>query len=333
MRIAATQHETPDVLSIELAADDPLPPPAAGQYLILRINGAAPPAPLRSYSLSGEPAAGTYRISVKREARGQVSRWLHENARVGSTIEVAPPRGDFCLDDGDGPVVLLSAGIGATPVLAMLHQLSSTASGRRVIWIHTTRDRASHAFAEEVSSLIDALPGAEQHTVYTATQGKRLDRNSLAAFKLPADSDVYLCGPDTFMDSMRNILTEIGISSSAIHTELFGARAAINPGVVAGGPVVRPHLPAGQPGTGPPVTFARSGLTVAWSPEYGSLLEFSEACDVPTRYSCRSGVCHICETAVMAGAVDYLTAPLEPPAEGSILICCSVPRTDLILDL
>jgi ferredoxin-NADP reductase/MOSC domain-containing protein YiiM len=333
LRITATHRETPDVLSIELAADEPLPPPAAGQYLTLRVLGAAEPAPLRSYSLSGDPTAGTYRISVKREAHGQVSRWLHENARAGGTVEVAAPRGEFCLGADNDPVVLLSAGIGATPVLAMLHQLSSAAATRRIIWIHTTRDRASHAFADEVSTLIDALPDAEQHTVYTVTSGNRLDRDGLAAFKLPANSGVYLCGPDAFMDAMRDTLIELGITSSAIHTELFGARSPINPGVVGAGPAVPPHPPAGQPGTGPPVTFARSGLTVAWSPQYGSLLEFSEACDVPTRYSCRSGVCHICETAVMAGTVDYLTAPLEPPTEGSILICCSAPRTELILDL
>jgi ferredoxin len=89
----------------------------------------------------------------------------------------------------------------------------------------------------------------------------------------------------------------------------------------------------GQPGSGPLVAFARSDLTARWDPGYASLLEFAEACDVPVRWSCRTGVCHTCETAVISGTVSYAPAPVEDPADGSALICCSQPREDLVLDL
>jgi ferredoxin-NADP reductase/MOSC domain-containing protein YiiM len=333
-RVSDTRHETPSVLSIVLEPEEAgaLPRPLPGQYLTLRIPDAGDPAPLRSYSLSGDPAASFYRISVKREAHGQVSRWLHEHVKPGSVIEVAAPRGDFYLVDDDGPVVLLSAGIGATPVLAMLHTLAVAKTGRKIWWLHTTHDAGSLPFATEVAALIDSLPGATQRIFYTTTDG-RLDNESIAALHLPTDVTVYLCGPTQFMDAMRDALAAAGIDPMRIHSELFGARSAINPGIVDGAPRTRPHPPAGQPGPGPSVTFARSGLSVGWSPDYRTILELAEACDVPTRYSCRSGVCHTCVTGVVAGEASYVEPALEPPPDGSVLICTSMPATDLILDL
>ncbi|WP_197374457.1 MOSC domain-containing protein [Mycolicibacterium baixiangningiae] len=329
LRVVATRRETADVLSIEFESDDALPAPLPGQYLTIRVPGAHHP--LRSYSLSGDSSAGRYRISVKREAHGLVSRWLHAEIRVGSVIDCAAPRGDFVLVDEERPVVLLSAGVGCTPVLAMLHRLAAERSARRVIWVHTTRDRESHAFAAEVDRLLTALPDAAQHVVHTAS-GPRLDGSALAAMDLPTDAAIYLCGPAGFMDTMRAALVASGMEPTRIHSELFGARAAINPGVTDA-PPVRPHAPRGAPGTGPAVTFARSGLTVTWSRGYRSLLELAEACDVPTRYSCRSGVCHICVTGVVAGAAEYSPPPLEEPPDGSVLICSAVPTSELVLDL
>lgn len=334
LRVRATRRETDDVLSLLLEADDgtPLPVAQAGQYLTIRIAGAADPAPLRSYSLSTYSTDGTYRISVKRDMRGLASSWLHQHIQAGSVVEAAAPRGDFVLADGDGPVVLLSAGVGSTPVLAMLHRLAAERSPRRVVWVHTTRDRAAYAFADEVEDLIASLPDATAHHVYTA-DGPRLSAASLSALTLPADATVYLCGPDPFMAGMREALVANGFEPASIHSELFGARPRINPGAVGTPDEVRPHVPAGEPGTGPAVTFSRSGLTADWSPRFASLLEFAEACDVPTRYSCRSGVCHICVTDVVSGTADYAPEPLEAPPDGTVLVCSAVPRTDLVLDL
>ena len=341
LRVGATQRETDDVLSIRLQPPDgtPLPTPLAGQYLTVRIPGAGDPRPLRSYSLSGDRLAHHYRISVKREDRGLVSRWLHANVRAGSVLEAAAPRGEFCLTDGDTPVVLLSAGIGATPVLAMLHALATARSQRRIWWLHTTRNRHTHAFAAEATRLVQSMPHASRHVFYTADGGDgytairgRLNGQSVAALDLPADATAYVCGPGPFMDDMRAALGAAGIETGRIHTELFGALPPINPGVVPTAQP-RPHPPSGTPGTGPLITFARSGLNVNWSPDYRTLLELAEACDVPTRFACRSGVCHTCVTGIVAGTTAYTQPPLEEPPDATVLICCAAPSEDLVLDL
>jgi ferredoxin-NADP reductase/MOSC domain-containing protein YiiM len=334
LRVSAIRRESPRVLSMRLQADDrsALPPPLPGQYLTVRIPGAGEPAPVRSYSLSGDPAAGDYRISVKREDHGLVSQWLHDHIEPGSVVQAAAPRGDFCLTEGGNPVVLMSAGIGVTPVLAMLHSLSAARSTRDIWWLHTTRNRETQAFAAEVATLIESLPHIRQEAYYTETQG-RLNQRAIAALGLPTDATVYLCGPEQFMTDMRDALTAACHDPARIETELFGALPPINPGIVDGAARRPPHPPAGTPGTGPSITFARSGLTVDWSPDYGSILDLAEACDVPTRFSCRSGVCHVCVTGVVAGATEYVQSPLEEPGEGEVLICSAAPRSDLVLDL
>ncbi|OBH12290.1 MOSC domain-containing protein [Mycobacterium sp. E3247] len=334
LRVSATRGESPQVTSIQLEADDgpELPAPLPGQYLTVRIPGAGAPPPLRSYSLSGDPTAGYYRISVKREEHGLVSRWLHEHVEPGSVVEAAAPRGEFYLTDGGGPVLLMSAGIGITPVLAMLHALAAARSDRDIWWVHTDRNRQTQAFATEVTSLIGSLPRARQSVFYTQTQG-RLNRPAIAALGIPANATAYLCGPTQFMSDMRDALTAAGLDPQRIHSELFGTLPPIDPGIVDGAPRNPPHPPAGDPGTGPAITFARSGLTAPWSSGYASILELAEACDVPIRYSCRNGVCHVCVTGVVAGSARYVQQPLEPPEPGTVLICSAAPDTELVLDL
>ncbi len=233
LRVSAVHRESENVLSICLEADDhtPLPRALPGQYLTVRIPGAGDPTPLRSYSLSGDPGAGSYRISVKREEHGLVSQWLHAHIQPGSVIEAAAPRGDFYLTDDSTAVVLISAGIGATPVLAMLHALSAAGSGRDIWWLHTTRNPETQAFATEVTTLIESLPHARQQVFYTQTDG-RMDQRSIAELDLPTDAAAYLCGPTQFMTDMRDALTSIGFDPARIHSELFGALPPINPGVV-----------------------------------------------------------------------------------------------------
>jgi len=146
------------------------------------------------------------------------------------------------------------------------------------------------------------------------------------------DADAYLRGPTPFMDEVSAGLAALGIDASRIHTEPFGPAPPITPGI-ATAPTPTPHPPEGQPGTGPTIEFARSNLAIPWSSDYASLLELAEACDVPVRWSCRTGVCHTCETTVIAGEVGYSPDPVEPPADGSALICCPQPRDDVVLDL
>jgi ferredoxin len=127
-------------------------------------------------------------------------------------------------------------------------------------------------------------------------------------------------------------LAGVGIDPARVHTERFGSRPPINPGVI-GADLPPPHQPPGPPGNGPAVTFARSGLTAAWSDTYASVLELAEACDVPTQWSCRTGVCHTCATAVLSGEASYAIAPLEPPGDSEVLICSAQPAADLVVDL
>jgi ferredoxin len=134
------------------------------------------------------------------------------------------------------------------------------------------------------------------------------------------------------MTDIGAALGTLGIRTDHVHTELFAALPAVNPGIVDV-KIVSPHLPAGTAGTGPQITFSRSGLTVRWSDQQNSLLELAEACDVPTRWSCRTGVCHTCVTPILSGAIDYDPEPLELPANSEALVCCARPRTDIVLDL
>ncbi|HEY4420937.1 MAG TPA: MOSC domain-containing protein [Pseudonocardia sp.] len=344
LRVADVVPESSTVTSIYLTADDgqPLPPALPGQYLTVRVNGAASPAPVRSYSLSSAPGAKEYRLSVKRENHGLVSGYLHTALRPGAALDVAAPRGDFVLTDRDAPVLLISAGIGVTPVVAMLHRLASEHSEREVWWLHGSRMPADDALAREAHDLLESLPHAHRHLFYSAARpdelaaahatSGRLTPGALADLDLPTDASAYICGPSGFMADMQDALRSLGLSADNIHVELFSALDAITPGVTDH-QRVPPHPPQGQPGTGPLTTFARSGISVPFDTGRTSLLEFADACDVPTRWSCRTGVCHTCTTALLSGEVDYSPEPLEPPPPGEILICCSRPTTDVVLDM
>ena len=134
------------------------------------------------------------------------------------------------------------------------------------------------------------------------------------------------------MADVTEALTRLGVDRAHLHTEVFGAGEASTPGIAAR-PLPAPHPPAGDPGRGPEVTFARVGLTVPWRDDVASLLELAEACDVPTRWSCRTGICHSCEAGLLGGAVSYDPQPVDPPADGNVLVCCAVPSDDVVIDL
>jgi ferredoxin-NADP reductase/MOSC domain-containing protein YiiM len=346
LTVTAVTRESDSVISIRL--EDPhggsLPAARPGQFLTLRVKPHEKErSVLRNYSLSGPPDAGYYRITVKRERHGAASRYLHTRLRVGDQLEIAAPRGTFTLDGTPDPVLLISAGIGATPVLAMLQALAETHSDRQIWWLHGARNSREHSFAAETRTLLSSLPNARIDVYYSDPapndlQGRDFDRkgrltpSQLAELQPPLDAEAYLCGPTAFMDDISAGLAALGVDASHIHTEPFGPAPSQTPGIAAT-PARAPHPPAGQPGDGPMIEFARSDLTIPWSSDHGSLLELAEACDVPVRWSCRTGVCQTCETTIIAGDVDYSPDPVEPPPDGSVLLCCSQPRDDIVLDL
>ena len=345
MRVANIHKESDSVTSFVLAPIDgqPLPICHAGQFVVVRLlaDPGKPPV-LRSYSLSDLPAADHFRISVKNELNGIGSSFLCNHAREGDRLDVSAPRGTFTLHPGQNPVVLLSAGVGATPVMSMLHSLAAEKSQREVWWIYGARNHVEHPFAEESSSLLKQLSRAREYVVYSRPAAidhvgvdfdasGHIDIALLQKIGVPQGSDFYLCGPTSFLQNMRNALQDWGVPAGNVRTEIFGSLEAIMPGMAQ--VAHTPHLPSGLPGSGPPVSFARSGITAAWDPKFGSLLELAEACDVPVRWSCRTGVCHTCMTGLINGSIIYNPEPLERPAPGNVLVCCSQPNAGVILDL
>jgi ferredoxin-NADP reductase/MOSC domain-containing protein YiiM len=343
--VTKIDRESADVLSLTMQADGGQLLPAAlpGQYVVLRLprEGGAPL--FRSYSLSGPASTERYRISVKLEPSGVAGAYLHQHVRVGEVLDVSTPRGNFLLQEGERPVVLLSAGIGATPVLAMLHALAAVRSSREVLWLHAARDGQHHPFASEVRGLMPALANFRSYVCYSRPspedrQGKDFDATghlSPSVFKeigLARDADVYLCGPARFMADMKGALAMLGVAPKQIHLELFNGSETRTPGVI-GAAARPPHPPVDDAGAGPLVSFARSGIAAHWKPSYGSILELAEACDVPVRWACRTGVCHNCESGLVSGSVTYEPEPLDRPADGNLLICCAQPTGDIVVDL
>jgi ferredoxin-NADP reductase len=345
LHVSRKVRESGDVISLLLEPVDgqPLATTLPGQFIVLRLGPASAPALMRSYSLSGEPGASYYRVSVKREAHGAAGAFIDNQLQIGDVVQASAARGTFTLRPGDTPVVLLSAGIGVTPVLAMLHVLAAEASTRQVWWLHGTRNGREHPFAEETRGLLNSLPHHHSYICYSSPDSGdrpnvdfdalgRLNMQLLQELNLPRNGDFYICGPATFMSDLTAGLKTLGVAPDRIHTETFGAGLSITPGIAAA-PHRPPHSPAGSPGTGPMVSFARSGLDVRWRPSFQSLLELAEACDVPVRFACRTGVCHTCESGLVAGTVSYQPDPVDAPLDGNVLICCAQPSGDVVIDL
>jgi ferredoxin-NADP reductase/MOSC domain-containing protein YiiM len=339
-RVSAARGESASVrsLSLEPLDGDAVPSFLPGQFITLKLRSPKAPASLlRSYSMAAPANGRGYRIGVKREAGGLGSALLHDRVDVGDVLEVGAPRGDFTLDaDGAGPVVLLSAGVGVTPVLAMLGALARAGSQRSVWWLHGARSGAEHAFAREARELLSRLPSGRSHVRYSRPlpgdrrgvdfdEAGRIDLEALLELGVPRDADFYLCGPAAFLRDLTAALLGWGVDPTRLHREVFGPERSED--------APDPHPPPGPPGQGPEVAFSRSALTIAWDERYGSLLELAEACDVPADWSCRTGACHRCESGLVDGAVTYEPEPLDEPAPGQVLLCCARPQGPVTIDL
>jgi ferredoxin-NADP reductase/MOSC domain-containing protein YiiM/ferredoxin len=346
LRVSGINRESAGVISLTLTPPDNRPLVAAlpGQFIILRIQPKPnSPVLLRNYSLSDLPSADHYRVSIKLEVNGAASTYLHNQVRLGDLLDVAAPRGNFTLQPGENQVVLLSAGVGATPVLAMLHSLAAEISPREIWWVFGAHNGEQHPFAEESRNLVKALPRGKSFITYSRPGSRdrpgvdfdasgRITVEALEKLGVRRDADFYLCGPAGFMRDLREGLMAWGASDDRVHMEIFGPGKSMTPGIVDR-LQVPPHPPEGPVGSGPRVSFVRSGLNVCWNPKFSSLLDFAEACDVPVRWACRTGVCHNCESGLISGNVEYQPEPLEPPAQGNVLICCSQPKGDVVVDL
>jgi ferredoxin-NADP reductase/predicted pyridoxine 5'-phosphate oxidase superfamily flavin-nucleotide-binding protein len=334
-RVAHIKDETAVVRSLELEPSDGggVIHHRAGQHIPIRVKPAGSEAPLvRTYTVSVPPSENKYRISVKRE--GIVSSYLHR-LNVDDTIEVRAPAGGFTIDaTQDRPAVLLAAGIGITPLLAMLrHLVDENARTRHVrqTWLfQSARLKDELVFSEEIASTIKVSRGYARYISVLsdpgAVAGKDADhvgRIDLGLLKrvLPFDDyDFYLCGPSSFMQENYDGLRRLMIADERIHAEAFGPsslRRSTNK------PISRSiNIPATQPTR---VIFSESGKEARWHPGTATLLELAEDRGLSPSYGCRSGTCGTCSAKILKGAVAYLSEPSFPVHVGEALICCSIP--------
>ncbi|MFC4060452.1 globin domain-containing protein [Planomonospora corallina] len=230
-RVVERREETADTASFVLAplGDEPVPPAAPGQYVSVRVQLPDGVHQLRQYTLSGCGEDDLRRITVKRvrgegSPDGEVSNLLHDTVAEGDELTLSAPFGDVVLADGDEPLVLVSAGIGCTPVTAMLQHLALTGSTRRVLVLHADRSKADHALREDMKRLAEALPGGEK--IFWYEEGPcgcaRPGRMDLSEVEIPRGAVVYMCGPLPFMREVRAQLLKAGVAAHDVHYEVFG---------------------------------------------------------------------------------------------------------------
>ncbi|AOJ90391.1 pyridoxamine 5'-phosphate oxidase [Burkholderia sp. MSMB0856] len=333
LRIAKIVDEARAIRSFhfEAADGDALPTYEAGQHLTLRVALPGSDAPtIRSYTLSDAPGAPRYRITVKRE--GRVSAWLHDHAQAGMTLDAQMPRGRFTFDVASPrPAVLVSAGIGITPMIAMLRRaLADDKASRRIVFVHGARDTADRPFAAELTRIADAGARVSLHWFDSRPQrdgAARPGRIDIAQLKriLPFDDyDFYLCGPSAFMRDLYDGLRALNVPDERIRFEAFGPSSVVRSATRAA---------AAPPVASVPVVFRRTGREAAWTPADGTLLEFAEGQGVAVPSECRSGSCGTCATRMLSGAVDYVRSHDAPVEPGCVLLCVAQPAEGAVAPL
>jgi len=354
LKVVLKVKESEEITSFQLEPVDgrPLPGFLPGQFLTIRLEipDIATPV-IRTYSLSDYPAGPStspthYRLSIKREPSpqgqdvppGVASNFLHDHIVEGSTIEARPASGSFVLDLSQSrPVVLISNGVGITPMMAMLKAAAVHSPGRKVWFIHGARDGRSHAFRKEV---METAPGMENLSVhYTYSRPREEDAGeyhsvgyvdtALIGSLVQGEADYFLCGSPPFLEEIRAGLQDAGVPEACVRFEMFTKPARNGPSPAVDGSTATD--PAAMQAA---VTFARSQQTALWTGAEGTLLEFAEARGLNPAFSCRAGLCGTCECRLLEGEVSYEVPPTATVAPGSVLICIARPKTGrLSLDL
>jgi len=310
-----------------------------GMFLPICVDLPGQPRPVfRTYTISDAPDPDYYRLSIKRDpAKGMVSNHFHDRCVAGSRVKAMAPRGKFLLDrSSDRPIVLISGGVGITPMIAftnaLLEEGRRTGKFRPIVFIHGTKDGRGHAFARHLRDAAAEHPAFKLHVCYSDpgaddVQGTaydsagRIDVDLVRTLVDPQAGDFYLCGPQPFMQSLFDGLVGFGVPEDRIHFESFG-----NATVHRRGAGVK--TPARNGAATPiPVRFAGSGIEARWTRDAGTLLELAEASGLAPTYGCRSGICGSCITRILSGSVDYLEEPVAFREDGQVLICCSVPHS------
>ena len=345
--------ETENIASFYLVAEDgkPLATFLPGQFLPLKLDIPGQDRPVvRTYSLSDRPDTGHYRLTIKRETAppdrpdaypGVASNYFHDQVDVGSKSLAQPPRRRFFLDpSGESPVVLLSAGVGLTPLVSMLTAIVESGSRRQTWFVHGARSGREHAMGAIVRRFSEKNDNVQTHIRYSRPGSEdrvgrdyddegHVDVEFLQRLLPDRNFDFYLCGPTPFMKSLFAGLVGWGVPGDRIHYEFFGPASALTdraqvstPKRVAGAVECCGEME---------VTFSKAGVKANWNPSFESILDLAEANGLSPDYSCRSGICHTCTSPLEDGEVEYTLEPLDPPDPGSVLICCSKPKTNLVV--
>jgi ferredoxin-NADP reductase/phenylpropionate dioxygenase-like ring-hydroxylating dioxygenase large terminal subunit len=338
LEVVKVEKESEIISSFYLRRADgkPLYPWEPGQFLPIRVQvpGHAEPL-LRTYTLSTRSNPEFYRLSIRRgEGAPQVSQFLHDNAKAGFRLEAMMPRGRFVFDGGSSrPVVLVSGGVGITPMIAITEHIIEegrrTGKYRPVHFVHGAQNSRVQAFGKYIRKLAVEHPAMSVHVRYsspgtgdeigvTHDSVGHVDINLLTQLLSASDRDFYLCGPSEFMNSLYHGLTEVGVPPERIYFESFGPGTVLKPDLIK-------HSAATDTDS-VRVKFARSGIETTWSRDDGTLLELAEEVGLAPAFGCRSGICGTCKTRLLHGSVEYIEEPLAEREKGDILLCCSVPR-------
>lgn len=339
-RLARIKEESSVIRSFyfEPADGHTLLPFEAGQFLTLRLatkDNAEPV--IRTYTVSSAPGEDFYRISVKREDKGHISRHLHDHLKPGDIIEAKAPRGDFFIDPTETrPAVLLAGGVGITPMLSMaLHVVSEgvrTRHMRPLTIFHSAQTTEQRAFSDLFNLLQQQTEGAVTYYSFisnpTADEKSGVDFNGRGRIHTDVfrqalgldDYDFYLCGPPAFMQAMYDAVRDLGIRDARIFAEAFGPASLLrrpDDGATVFEPEEEAELSV--------ITFAASGFEQRWNAGDATLLETAENHGLSPAFSCRDGKCGSCATKINSGSVAYRTKPTATVAEDEVLLCCSVP--------
>lgn len=332
-RVLRVEQESRDIRSFYLEPpSDSRVAFAPGQHIPVQVQVGDEAAMIRTYSVSSAPSDGYLRISVK--AQGPASRHLHAHIAPGDVLDVRPPMGSFTLDEqSTRPLVLIGAGVGITPLLAMLREQLSKGQARRIHLFQGARSLADLPFGQELASLRQqaggwlhvhrALSQPEDHAVAGQDYefAGRLGIEQVKATLALDDYDFYLCGPGSFTQDLYEGLRTVHVPDARIHAEAFGP-STLRRHTDAGQPTLQQPPAASEP---VPVYFAASAKEARWAPGSGTLLELAEARGLAPEFSCRGGSCGTCKTRLVSGQVHYPNPPAELPEAGSVLICCAVP--------
>ncbi len=313
----------------------------AGQFLTLRLKMGGDLL-IRTYTLSSGPADTLYRISVKRELAtgknaqvGKVSGFLHDQVKVGDCLEAKAPLGNFTLDAGVArPAVLLSAGVGITPMMSMLrhtlHEGMRTRYLRELIFVHAASHVEERPFYSEIRQFVGQSGGViSYYSVLGQIDEKaapevdfqhvgRMTTKFMQSIMPADDSDYYLCGPPAFMQNMYDLLRDLNVVDQRIHAKEFGPASLRRENGVD-------QALTRHPATEGIVEFAYSRFEQAWTSQAGSLLELAESHDLAPAYGCRSGQCGACKTRLLSGEVAYQYVHDVELEDDEVLLCCCVP--------